>query len=94
VVGLFADTLVPGLLVAAAAVGGLTATPAATTRHHDAPARMKAAGHVAAVAEAARKAAPSVGKLFLVLQRDRRRGHSPLRMPPPRANTCLRKNHS
>ena len=51
--GLFADTVVPGLLLAAA------------------------------VAEAARRAAWSVGKLFLVLQRDRRRDHRPLRMPPP-----------
>jgi hypothetical protein len=60
VVGLFADTVVPGLLVAAAA-GGLTATPAATTRRHDAPARMKAAGHVARGGRGGAKGRPVSG---------------------------------
>jgi hypothetical protein len=46
------------------------------------------------VAEAARRAAPSVGKLFLVLQRDRRRGHRPLRMPPSALIHVCVKNHS
>jgi hypothetical protein len=78
-----AATVVLGLLVAAA-VGGLTAAlarPSGETTVRS-PGR-KPRDTSRAVAEAARKAAPSVGKLFLVLQRDRRRGHSPLRMPPP-----------
>jgi hypothetical protein len=52
--------VVPGLLVAAAA-GGLTATPAATTRRHDAPARMKAAGHVARGGRGGAKGRPGSG---------------------------------
>jgi hypothetical protein len=64
VVGLFADTAVLGLLVAAAA-DGLTATPpprrAAATRRHDAPARMKAAGHVARSGRGGAKGRPVSG---------------------------------
>jgi hypothetical protein len=84
--------------VAAAAAGGLTATPAATTRTaRAATARLpgrKPGDTSRAVAEAARRAAWSVGKLFLVLQRDRRRDHSPLRMPPPALIHVCVKNHS
>ena len=85
------------------APGGLTATPAATGA---APAATTRAARAAtarlpgrkpgdtsrAVAEAARRAAWSVGKLFLVLQRDRRRDHSPQRMPPPALiHVCVKK---
>jgi hypothetical protein len=94
VVGLFADTVVPGLLVAPAACGLTAALARPSGETTTAPARMKPRDTSRAVAEAARKAAPSVGKLFLVLQRDRRRGHSPLRMPPPALIHVCVKNHS
>ena len=63
-------------------------------RRHGAPPGRRPGDTSRAVAEAARRAAWSVGKLFLVLQRDRRRDHSPLRMPPPALIHVCVKNHS
>jgi nucleoside-diphosphate kinase len=91
VVGLFADTVVPGLLVAPAACGLTAALARPSGETTTAPARMKPRDTSRAVAEAARKAAPSVGKLFLGSPARQTARPQPATHAAAPANTCLRK---